>query len=156
MYLAILIKLWREVGIGVLFIALVATAALYHDRGITIDRTKEQNKLQLVSAKADYEARARQIEKENYQNVIDAINAAKVREQVIAVDVASANDANDRLHSTIDRLAANATADAGYRVEYTNSVSELFKSCTSVYLELAAKADGHVNDIRLLQESRRK
>lgn len=156
MYTVLILKFWREVVIALLVIALVITAALYVNRGNTIDRVSTQYDLQIAVERAEFEAQARLIEQQNYKGVIDAINAANTREQAIRVDIVNANAANERLHDTIDRIQANTATSAADRAEYTTSVTNLFKQCTNSITELAAIADGHANDVKLLQDARRK
>lgn len=155
MTVSLLIRLWREIGIGILFIALVITAMLYERQGIQIERIKSAYKQQATELRADYEAKARQIESENYEKTINAINEAKVREQIIIADNANARNAVSSLSDTIDKLASNAKTDAKFRIEYTNTIGQSLKECSGSITELARQADGYTNDIRLLQQSRR-
>lgn len=155
MTVSLLLKLWRELGLGILFVALVITAMLYDKQGIQIERIKSAYKQEATELRADYEAKARQIESENYEKTIDAINEAKIREQIIVADNADARAAVNSLSDTIDKLASNAQTDAEYRIEYAATTGKLLKECSGSIAELARTADGHVNDIRLLQQSRR-
>ena len=156
MFLIFVMNFWREVMIATLVVLVAVMATLYIGRGNAIDTIKTEHALQQTAQRADFEEQARNIERANYQGVIDAVNQAQKRAQLVAIDVASANSANNRLHDTIDELQARAAYSTRDRIEYTNSVGELFKNCTSVYIDLAAKADGHVNDIRLLQGAKPK
>ncbi len=156
MYLVMLMNFWREAVIAILLISLTVAVALYSGRGDDIKALKDNYQLQEAVQRAEYEARARAIEQTNYQGVINAINEAQARQQAIRLDIDRANAANERLHDTIDRIQANTRASSADRDKYTASVSELFKQCSSSITELAGLADGHANDVRLLQDARRK
>lgn len=119
-----------------------------------IKQLKTEHALQLTTAKAAYEVQARKLEQQQYDQTIKAINDHKKREAANASAIASANTANERLSQTIDRLAANAETDAAYRAQYAATTGQLLKECSGSITALAKAADGHVNDIRLLQDAR--
>lgn len=119
-----------------------------------IKQLKTEHALELTTLRADYETRSRKLEQEKYDQTITAINEHKKREAANASAIASANTANERLSQTIDRLAANAETDAQYRIEYATTTGQLLKECSGSITALAKAADGHVNDIRLLQQAR--
>lgn len=156
MNLIILARYWQYIVMAILTLLLLFATSSCSNNAKEIKAIKTEHRLTLVTEQAAYELRARKIERESYEQVIQAVNDGKAREKSIAVDVANANDANGRLHATIDRLNATTSDNSAARAEYTASVSELFKSCTSIYLELAEKADGHVNDIRTLQQANKR
>lgn len=119
-----------------------------------IKQLKTEHALELTTLNADYQTRARKLEQEQYDQTITAINDHKKREAANASAIASANTANERLSQTIDRLAANAETDATYRAQYAATTGQLLKECSGSITTLAKAADGHVNDIRLLQDAR--
>ena len=119
-----------------------------------IEQLKTEHALELTTLNADYQTRARKLEQQQYDQTITAINDHKKREAANASAIASANTANERLSQTIDRLAANAETDAAYRAQYAATTSQLLKECSGSITALAKAADGHVNDIRLLQDAR--
>lgn len=119
-----------------------------------IKQLKTEHALELTTLRADYETRSRKLEQEKYDQTITAINEHKKREAANASAIASANTANERLSQTIDRLAANAETDAAYRTQYAATTGQLLKECSGSITRLAKAADGHVNDIRLLQQAR--
>jgi len=121
-----------------------------------IKQIKTEHELQLTTLKANYVETARNIERQAYEQTIQAVNDAKKREQVIIADAADARDSVDSLSATIDTLAANAATDADFRIKYTDTVGQSLKECSISITDLARQADGYTNDIRLLQESRRK
>lgn len=144
----------REITIAVLTIAMVALIGLYGQSRADIELLKTEHALQLTTAKAAYEVQARKLEQQQYDQTITAINDHKKREAANASAIASANTANERLSQTIDRLAANAETDASYRAQYAATTGQLLKECSGSITALAKAADGHVNDIRLLQDAR--
>lgn len=155
MNLLLALKYIREITIAVLTIAVIALIGLYGQSRADIKQLKTEHALELTTLRADYEARARKLEQKHYDQAIDAINAATARAKADAANAARARATNERLSQTIDRLAANAAADAEYRIEYAATTGELLKECSGSITKLAAAADGHVNDIKLLQDARR-
>lgn len=155
MTISLLVRFWREFLILVLAGLLCLSLIIYDKQSNKIDLIKLSYKQEATELRADYEAKARQIENENYEKTINAINEAKVREQIIVADNADARAAVNSLSDTIDKLASNAQTDAEYRIEYATTTGKLLKECSGSITELARQADGHVNDIRLLQQSRR-
>lgn len=153
--LLLAVRYWQYIVIAILAFMLALTSYCLDDSVKTMQLMRVTHDLETANNIAEYEMSARKIEQQNYQEVIDAINKAKLQQQEIAIDVRSANDANERLHQTIDQLNANSALSANDRAEYTASISELFKECSSAYIEMARAADGHASDIRLLQDARR-
>ncbi len=154
MNLLLALKYIREITIAVLTIAVIALIGLYGQSRADIKQLKTERALELTTLNADYQTRARKLEQEQYDQTITAINDHKKREAANASAIASANTANERLSQTIDRLAANAETDAAYRAQYAATTGQLLKECSGSITALAAAADGHVNDIRLLQDAR--
>lgn len=144
----------REITIAALTIAVIALIGLYGQSRADIEHLKTEHALQLTTAKAAYEVQARKLEQQQYDQTITAINDHKKREAANASAIVSANTANERLSQTIDRLAANAETDAAYRAQYAATTGQLLKECSGSITALAKAADGHVNDIRLLQDAR--
>ncbi|WP_201556270.1 hypothetical protein [Psychrobacter sp. 72-O-c] len=156
MFLAL--KFWREIIIGallaLLLIVIAACIILFlqvKQANAEVEYIKTEHALTLTTERANYEVRARKLEKESYDQTIAAINDAKKREKSNAIDAANTVAANERLSQTIDRLSANAATDAQFRVEYATTSGQLLKDCSSSITDLARVADMHVNDIRMLQ-----
>lgn len=146
---------WRYEILTLCFVFAFATAVdSCSDKAEQIKQLKTEHALELTKLNADYQTRARKLEQEQYDQTITAINDHKKREAANASAIASANTANERLSQTIDRLAANAETDATYRAQYAATTGQLLKECSGSITALAAAADGHVNDIRLLQDAR--
>ena len=153
MNLLLALKFWREVVIAVLAILVIVVLSLYASRGAAIKQIKTDHELELTTLKANYVETARDIERKAYEQTIQAVNDAKVREQVIIADAASAHDAVISLSDTIDKLSANAAADANFRIEYSRTTGNLLKECSSQYIGMAETADRIANDLRAIQQA---
>ena len=153
-YLAIAWR-WRYEILTLCFVfALSFAVDSCSEKDKQIKQLKTEHALELTTLRADYESRSRKLEQEKYDQTITAINEHKKREAANASAIADASTANERLSQTIDRLAANAETDARYRIEYAATTGRLLKECSGSITRLAKAADGHVNDIRLLQQAR--
>lgn len=153
-YLAIAWR-WRYEILTLFFVfALCFAVDGCSEKDKQIKQLKTEHALELTTLNADYQTRARKLEQQQYEQTITAINDHKKREAANASAIASANTANERLSQTIDRLAANAETDATYRAQYAATTGQLLKECSGSITALAKAADGHVNDIRLLQDAR--
>jgi hypothetical protein len=150
----LLAKFWREIVIFVLSSLFVFALFSVYTLVQSIEHIKTEHELTLTTERAAYEVRARKIERQSHEQVIQAINDSQAREEAIALDVANTNRANERLHQTVDRLNTSiARENSAARADYAATLSILFKESTARYIELAKAADGHVNDIRTLQDA---
>lgn len=156
MNLILLLKFWREIAIIVLTIMAITLWSLYVSRGDAIKRIKTDHELQLTTLKANYIETARQVERQAYEQTIQAANDAKAREQIIIADAASARDAVASLSDTIDTLSANAAADANFRIEYSRTTGNLLKECSGQYSSMAETADRVANDLRAIQSANKR
>ena len=146
---------WRYEILTLFFVfALCFAVDSCSEKAEQIKQLKTEHALELTTLRADYETRSRKLEQQQYDQTITAINDHKKREAINASAIADASTANERLSQTIDRLAANAATDADYRIEYAATTGQLLKECSGSITKLAKAADGHVNDIRLLQQAR--
>lgn len=156
MNLLLALKFWREIAIAVLAILVIVILSLYASRGTAIKQIKTDHELELTTLKANYVETARDIERKAYEQTIQAVNDAKVREQTIITDAASARDAVTSLSDTIDKLSTNATADANFRIEYSRTTGNLLVQCSERYSGLAAATDRISNDLRTIQEANKR
>ena len=156
MNLILLARYWKYIVIGVLAMLLVFTAYLLRQSHNTLELMKSDHELQLTTLKANYVETARDIERQAYEQTIQAVNDAKKREQVIIADAASARDAVNGLSATIDTLAANAAADANFRIEYSRTTGNLLKECSSQYIEMAAITDRLNNSLRAIEQANKR
>ena len=153
MELLILLKNWKLITIGILAMLLTVFVALWHDRGNQIDAIIADYELKATQAELEYNKQARAIQLQGQTNVINAINEAKKREQVIIADANSARDAVNSLSNTVDELAAAARADAEFRDRYSATAGDLLKECSGQYISMAETADRIANDLRLIQQA---
>lgn len=153
MPLLLAIKFAREIAIVILIAFLLFAVSSCRTQNTAIKHIKTEHELTLVTMEAAYTAQALDLERKNNEQVIQAINDGQAREAAIALDVANTNSANDRLHQTVDRLNTSiARENSATRADYADTLSVILKESTARYIELAEKADGHVNDVRILQE----
>lgn len=156
MNLILLARYWKYIVIGVLAMLLVFTAYLLRQSHNTIAMMKSDHELQLTTLKANYVETARDIERQAYEQTIQAVNEAKKREQVIIADAASARNAVSGLSATIDTLAGNAAADANFRIEYSRTTGNLLKECSSQYIEMAEITDRLDNSLRAIEQANKR
>ncbi|MDN5567043.1 MAG: hypothetical protein L0G25_09565 [Psychrobacter sp.] len=156
MNIILLLKFWREISIAVLLILAVAIFSLYANRGDAIKQIKTDHELQIAILKANYVETALKIERQAYEQTIQAINDAKAREQVIIADAAIARDAVISLSDTIDKLSTNAAADTNFRIEYSRTTGNLLKECSSQYIGMAETADRISNSLRAIEQANKR
>lgn len=153
MSIVLLVKFWREVLIFVLAGMLCLAAVFYDKQAGKIDQLKTSYQLEVTSQRAEYEARARQIESHNYEQTIKAVNESKEREAIIAASANDANDAVKRLSDTIDKLSTNAKTDAEFRNKYIDNSGRVLKECVGEYQKMAEVADRLTNNLILSQQA---
>lgn len=94
---------------------------------------------------------------ENEQRARAAEQAASSRQRTLLADAGAARVELDRLRSALEshtspRLTASGVTFAP-SLDYADPVPELFLQCTARYIDLAAKADGHANDVKTLVDA---
>lgn len=144
--------------------ALVATLAatsckLKWDNGqLTIEIEKGKTYVaQLESSISKGNAAAEAKLAENERKARAAEQAASARAVAFARDAAAVASERDGLRLAVSnytaaRLAASAKSLAP-GLDYPDPIPELFLQCTQRYGGLAAKADGHVNDVQALMDA---
>ena len=81
----------------------------------------------------------------------DAVKAAEIEAEKNAVAAATAARAADRLRGDLANVRASiATAPRPAVDQYAATASELLADCGRELADVAAKADGHVADLRLM------
>ena len=81
----------------------------------------------------------------------DAIRAAEIEAEKNAVAAATATRAADRLRGDVASLRASIAAAPRATVDqYATTASELLADCGRELADVAAKADGHAADVRLM------
>lgn len=147
-------RYWHWAVISLLVVIIIALSVVYAQRGHAIDNIKVQHELVLATARADYEARARQIEHRNYQGVIDAVNQSTIRQKQIADKYDSVVVINDSLSDSITNIETSLiNANRAAVIDYTKSVNGLFTECTGRYLEMAKNAAREQEEARRLRDA---
>lgn len=111
-------------------------------------------RLKLDEAIISQRAANDELEKAWNAHVIEAQNERTKHEKELAIARAAAAAANDRLRVSTDGLwhgLSNASADASRAAAISAAV--LLSECSGKYRELAAAADGHVADVRQLEDA---
>ena len=94
---------------------------------------------------------------ENERRVRSAEASARKRADVLSADAAAARSELDRLRDALSSYTARGlTAKAeslAPGLDTTDPIPDLFLQCTARYVDLAGKADGHVNDVKTLIEA---
>jgi hypothetical protein len=81
-----------------------------------------------------------------------AVLAAKRQNELLA-GAARARDSLDSLRGTLDAAERVAQESKAASDKHRIALGELFVACGKELQELAAKADGHASDVRLLLDS---
>lgn len=148
------LRFWHWIVIALLTVVIIALSILYRERGHAIDTIKAQHELILESERADYESKARQIEQQNYQGVIDAVNQSTIRQKRLADQYDSVVVINDSLSNSIENIETSLiNANRAAIIDYTKSVNGLFAECSSQYLEMAKNAAREQEEVRRLREA---
>jgi len=85
--------------------------------------------------------------------VIAAQNAAVGRAAAAQRDALDARSELERLQSLSDSAVAAARASHQACIDNSAALSDVFKSCTGRYADLAKTADGHANDAKTLSDA---
>lgn len=84
----------------------------------------------------------------------DAIDRAQARAKTQAANAAAARTERDSLRDTLASARLRLPgATPGACTEYATASSGLLDQCAAQYQELARSCDGHVSDVRLMQEA---
>ena len=154
MNLIILARYWQYIVMLILVAILVIVSFISHQRGAEISRITAQYELDMITAESDYNAQVLNIERLNNERWQSAVNENTQVQKQIASDYANTSAVVDSLSDTIDRASANyIKADATARAEYTAALSSISKECAGSLTEMARLSDGHVADIRMMQQA---
>lgn len=88
-----------------------------------------------------------------YQKAIDAVNAAKAREQSARADAESARAALVGLSHASEQAIRFAQSSHEACIVTATATTELLEVCSSRYTGLAEKADRHVGDVQTLMQA---
>ncbi|AAZ18302.1 hypothetical protein Psyc_0439 [Psychrobacter arcticus 273-4] len=147
-------RYWHWFVIAALVVIITALSIVYVQRGYAIDAIKAKHELVLATERADYESSARQIEQQNYQGVINAVNQSTVRQKQIADKYDSVVVINDSLSDSIANIETSLiSANRSAVIDYTKSVNGLFAECSTQYLAMAKSAAREQEEARRLREA---
>lgn len=152
--LLLAIRYWQYVLIAILAMLVVFMTFMLRESTHTMQSMRITHTLETANNIAEYEMRARQIEQQNYQGVINAINESTERQKQIAINYDNAVAVSNSLSDTITNIETSLISDnANARAEYTTAISNISRSCIGEITELARRADQHVSDIRMMQDA---
>ena len=154
MTLILLARYWQYLVICVLVMMLTVVSFGNYSKSNQIDAIRAEHELVLANARADYESNARQLERQNFQGVIDAVNKSEARQKNLADQYDSVVVINDSLSDSITNIETSLiSANRSAIVDYTKSVNGLFAECSSRYLEMAKSAAREQEEARRLREA---
>lgn len=148
------LRFWHWIVIALLVTAIIALSMFYRERGHAIDAIKAKHELVIATDRANYESKVRQIARQNFQGVINAVNQSTVRQKQIADKYDSVVAINDSLSDSITNIETSlVNANRAAVIDYTKSVNGLFAECSSRYLEMAKNAAREQEEARRLREA---
>ena len=154
MNLILLARYWQYIVIAILSFMLGLTTYYLNDSVKEMQLMRVVHDLETANNIADYEMHARQIEQQNYQGVINAINESTERQKQIAINYDNAVAVSSSLSDTITNIEASLISDnANARAQYTATISNISRDCIGEITELARRADQHVSDIKMMQDA---
>ena len=129
--------------------AAIAGFTVWEAQEARIARIKTQHAEAQAQATAQALATTAQMQKDRD----DAIQKAQERAQQNAAAAAAARRTADSLRAQLASAQRIASAPPAAVAEYASTAGELLADCGAEVAELAAKADGHANDVRTLIEA---
>ena len=154
MNLILLARHWQYIVMLVLVAIITVVSFISHHRGTEISRITAQHELDMITAESNYKAQVLKVERLNNERWQSAVNKNAQMQKRIASDYADTSAIVDSLSDTIDKAsAAYIKADADSRAEYTAAISNISKECAGSLKEMARLSDGHVADIRMMQQA---
>jgi len=154
MTLILALRYWYYIAIALLVIALSLSISRCSSNASEIDAVKAKYELTLITEQAEYLAKINDIERANNERWQNAVNQNAQTQKQIAHEYANTSAIVDSLSDTIDKNnAAYLKASADARAKYTIALSNVSKDCISEITQLSRIADGHVADIRMMQQA---
>lgn len=154
MYLILLARYWQYVVIAVLTLMLAITSSCLQDATKEMQIMRVTHDLEVANNTAETSLKLAEIARLNNERYHNAISENTQASQRMADSYTGNSLIVDSLSDTIDKntasfIAASADADAKYAI----ALSDVSKQCIVEITELARQADGHVNDIRMMQQA---
>ncbi len=144
-------------ALAIAALALISGRLLWENKGLVADLATANGSIaNYQAAIATASAKAAQETATLTQKVLDAQNEARKREIALRADVQSARNALASLRRTADLSRAayrqsGAPTNAGANT--ADAAIDLLVRCSERYSDLAAKADGHVSDVKTLTQA---
>ena len=138
--------------------ALLIAAGLFllgwHYGGKHVQAAWNVAKLEQAAANADANREYRVLESKRSTNVIEAQNAAQIRNQSLQVAVFAARAQSDSLRDDLAKLRRDMPGLApGAIRQRADTLAAVLDQCQSDYRAMAANADAATSDVKLLQDA---
>lgn len=154
MYFILLARYWQYVVIAVLVLLLAITSWCLQDATKEMRLMRVVHNLEVANNANETSLRLAEIARLNNERYHNAISENTQATQRMADSYASNSVIVSSLSDTIDEqtdafIRAGANADA----QYATALSDISKECIADITTLARQADGHANDVRMMQQS---
>ena len=154
--LAVIKTYWLQLVLIAAGIA-VGFGAAWNLQGIRLDSLEvEFAKYRLDMERQASEARQAAFKQQAawFQEKEDALNAARLRENILRRDVATAQSAARGLRDDLTALRERVSADTVEACRrYVGTLSDVLSECSDKYSEVAGVADQCVSDVQTLTEA---
>lgn len=154
--LSLLKSYWPQVAAFVGAVGLGFMAA-WQIQGLRLDEAENEFRAYVVEVE-DAAAASKKAAIEQYalwlQEKEDALNAAKLREDILRRDVATAQSAARGLRDDLAALRERVSADTVEACQrYVGTLSDVLAECSERYSAVAGVADQCVSDVKTLSEA---
>jgi hypothetical protein len=154
MLLIMIYRYWQYAVIAILTIMLAITSFCLQDSNREMQLIKVTHDLETANNVAETSLKLAEIMRLNNERWQNAVNQNAQTQKQIAHESATNSAIVDSLSDTIDKNStAYLKADADARAEYTAALANVSKDCIGQITELSRVADGHVADIRMMQQA---
>ena len=154
MNLILLAKYWQYLVMAVLALLLAITSWYLKDATKEMQIMRVTHELEAANNVAETGLRLAEIARLNNERYHNAVSENTLATQRLADSYASNSITANSLSDTIEKQTATFIADgANARAEYATALSDVSKECIAEITTLARQADGHVNDLRMMQQS---
>lgn len=154
MYFILLARYWQYVVIAALVLLLAITSWCLQDATKEMRLMRVVHDLEVANNANETSLRLADIARLNNERYHNAISENTQAARRMADSYASNSVIVSSLSDTIDEqtdafIRAGASADA----QYATALSDISKECIADITTLARQADGHANDVRMMQQS---
>lgn len=143
---------WRWVALAAVVAAIFGAAKYAEHKAEQRGYDKAMSEVAKVAQAA--QDKARETEQKNAQRQKEAQDAQATRIQKLQADRDAARRERDSLRDDLNARARELPQDSGAAcTQYAAALSGLLNQCAAGLESMAEKAQGHVNDIKLMVES---